>query len=414
MKITKLSARQILDSRGNPTVEATCWIGKRAFVAGVPSGASTGTHEAIELRDGSKAYGGKSVSKAIKNVGRLSKLVQGRDCKRQHHLDSLLILADKTENKSQIGANAMLGASLAICRAGAGDLPLYKHIQALSKTKRICLPVPFMNVINGGQHAGNDLSIQEFMLAPVGARTFSQAVQMGSEIYHNLKVLLKKKYGPSAINVGDEGGFAPPLKKSSDALKILMNAIDTCGYSRKVKIALDVAASEFYHKGKYTYEGKKLTREKMIANLHRLCTEYPIISLEDPLEQEDFEGFAELTLRLNKKTQVVGDDLLVTNLQRIRMGLHYKSCSALLLKVNQIGTVSEAIAAAQLARMYDWNVMVSHRSGETTDDFIADLAVGLGTGQIKAGAPCRGERVAKYNRLLQIEEELGRRAKYGA
>ena len=415
MKITSLKARQILDSRGIPTLEVDCQVRGSIYTAAVPSGASTGVHEALELRDGGKRLFGKSVMKAVKNVSVLSKVLKGKDCRKQQQIDSLLIQADGTTNKRKLGANALLGASLAVCRAGAdqANLSLFKHIQNISKTKRAVLPVPYFNIINGGRHAGNELAVQEFMIAPVKAKKFSDALWIGAEVYQTLKILLKKKYGVNAINVGDEGGFAPNLKKTTQALDLVTKAIEKAGYVKEVKIAMDVAASEFYEAGTYFYDGRHITHKKLLDELERLCTQYPIISVEDPFDQEDFVGFAELTRRIGKKVQVVGDDLLVTNLQRLRMGLHYGSCNALLLKVNQIGTVSESIAASQLANLYDWNVMVSHRSGETTDDFIADLVVGLGTGQLKSGAPCRGERVAKYNRLLRIEEELGSRARYG-
>ncbi len=413
--IQKLTARQILDSRGNPTLEVACWVDGHSHVASVPSGASTGVHEAKELRDRGRVFGGLGVQKAIRSVGLLSRQLHGMDICEQEDVDSAMIEFDGTSDKSRLGANAILGVSLAVCRSAAGhhDTPLYSHIQSLSKNKHLRLPVPFMNVINGGKHAGNGLAVQEFMIAPVGARRFSDGLRMGSEIYHALKGILIKRYGRGAVNVGDEGGFAPPLTKTHEALGLVEEAISACGYSRQVKIAMDAASSEFFDGRVYHLDGKRLGDRHLLDYWEQLTKDYPLVSLEDPFHQEDFLGFAHLTQHVGKRTQIVGDDLLVTNLQRLRLGLHYNSCTALLLKPNQIGTVSESLGAAELAQMYDWNVMVSHRSGETTDDFIADLAVGLGTGQIKAGAPCRGERVAKYNRLLAIEEELGKKAKYG-
>ena len=413
--IQKLTARQILDSRGNPTIEVSAWVDGDHYRASVPSGASTGVHEAKELRDGGRAFGGLGVQKAIRSVSILSRHLQGMDVCEQEDIDSAMIELDGTSDKSRLGANAILGASLAVCRAAAGrhDISLYWYIGSLSKNTTLQLPVPFMNIINGGKHAGNGLAVQEFMIAPVGVRRFSDGLRMGSEIYHALKSILIKKYGRGAVNVGDEGGFAPPLSKTREALDLIEKAIASCGYQRQVKIAIDAASSEFFDGRTYHLDGRRLSDRHLLDYWEQLSKDYALVSLEDPFHQEDFLGFAHLTQHVGKRTQIVGDDLLVTNLQRLRLGLHYNSCTALLLKPNQIGTVSESLGAAELAQMYDWKVMVSHRSGETTDDFIADLAVGLGTGQIKAGAPGRGERVAKYNRLLAIEEDLGSKARYG-
>lgn len=408
--ITKIKAREILDSRGNPTVEVDVLVGKKKFSAAIPSGASTGVHEALELRDGGKRYSGMGVQKAVQNVNKkIAPILIGVNCTRQKEIDTLMIEKDNTENKSKLGANAILGVSLACARAGAeaGNLHLFRYINKLSSIKKkISLPRPFFNVINGGKHADNKLSFQEFMIAP-GFRSFKQNLQAGSEIYHFLKKELHKKYGKGSTNVGDEGGFSPEgLRKATDTLNILMKAIKKSGYKGKVDLALDCAASEFFRKGKYFVDGKKMSKEKLMKYYLQLIKKYPIISIEDPFEQEDFESFAELRKRTKNRIQVVGDDLTVTNIKRIREAVKEKSCNCLLLKVNQIGTLTEALDAVKLAYKNGWKVMVSHRSGETEDTFIADLAVGIGCGMIKAGAPCRGERTAKYNQLLRIEEIL--------
>jgi len=399
-RITKVKARQVLDSRGNPTIEVEMSSGRVTARAMVPSGASTGVHEALELRDKGKAYHGKGVLKAVKNVKKIERALRGKDCLDQKKIDQTMIDLDGTKNKSKLGANAILGVSLANARLAAKikGRPLYKQLGS----GRI-LPVPFMNILNGGKHAGNKLAIQEFMIVPQSGK-FSDRLRMGSEVYHTLKKILEKKYGKQAINVGDEGGFAPNLKTADEALSLITQAIKKAGYAGKVKLAMDAAASEFYHNGKYHIDGKKLTPEQLKNYYLKLIKKYPIISLEDPFDQDDFESFASLTKAA--KIQIVGDDLLVTNVERIKLAHEKRACNALLLKVNQIGTLTEAVEAAKLAKKYGWKVMVSHRSGETEDTFIADLSVALGTGQIKAGAPCRGERVAKYNRLLRIEGEL--------
>jgi enolase len=331
----------------------------------------------------------------------------------QEEIDLAMMDLDGTENKSRLGANTILAVSMAVCRAGAlsKNIPLYKHIASLSGNKEISLPIPAFNVINGGVHAGNDIDFQEYMVIPVAAKNFSHALQIGSEVYHHLKNLLKAKYGLNSINVGDEGGFAPPMKRVEEPLELLTKAVSQAGYSNKVKFGLDVAASEFYKNGNYIVEGKKLSSEKLKEKYLKLIKRYPIISIEDPFDQEDFYSFSRLNSS-TKNLQIVGDDLLVTNTKRIEIALQQKSCNALLLKVNQIGSITEAISAANLAKNNNWNIMVSHRSGETEDNFIADLAVGLGVQQIKSGAPCRSERLAKYNQLLRIEEELGKKAKY--
>lgn len=415
LKIKGVRARQILDSRGNPTIEADVLTDQGLSRAAVPSGASTGYYEALELRDNNlKNYLGKSVNKAVDNINnKISKKIIGMNCEAQEEIDLAMMDLDGTENKSKLGANAILAVSMAVCRAGAlsKKIPLYKHIASLSKNKEISLPIPAFNIINGGVHAGNDLDFQEYMLIPVGARNFSHALQIGSEVYHHLKNLLKAKYGLNSINVGDEGGFAPPMKRIEDPLELLTKAVSQAGYTNKVKFGLDVAASEFYKNGQYIVEGKKLSSEKLKEKYIHLIKNYPLISIEDPFDQDDFYSFSQLNSN-TKNIQIVGDDLLVTNTKRIEIALQQKSCNALLLKINQIGSITESLSAANLAFDNNWNIMVSHRSGETEDNFIADLAVGIGAQQIKSGAPCRSERLAKYNQLIRIEEELGKKAKY--
>lgn len=415
MAIKDVVAREILDSRGNPTVEVDVITNKIFARAKVPSGASTGVHEALEMRDGGKRFNGKGVSKAVNNVNKkIAKKLIGMDAKNQKKIDDLMLKLDGTDNKKKLGANAILGVSMAACKAGAleREIPLYSYISELAGVKKITMPVPSFNVINGGKHAGNKLDIQEYMIMPVGARNFKEALRIGAEIYHILKKIIKKKYGLNAVNVGDEGGFAPPLTKIKDPILLLQKAIIDAGYVRKIRIAMDAAASEFYRNGKYNIEGEKLKGENLNVIYKGLIDKYPIASIEDPFDQEDFENFTRLTESAGKEVQIVGDDLLCTNVKRIQKAINKNCCNALLLKVNQIGTVSEAIDAARLAQEKEWGVMVSHRSGETCDDFIADLAVGLNAGQIKSGAPCRSERLAKYNRLLRIEEELKSKVRY--
>ena len=406
MKIKKIFAREILDSRGNPTVEVDLFTGDFKVRASVPSGASTGIHEASELRDNQKRYLGKGVQKAVKNVNKIiAPKLRGKELK-QGALDNLMIKLDGTKNKRRLGANAILGVSIAICKAKAMEegIPLYRRIAKLALNKKPKIPVPFFNVINGGKHAGNDLVLQEFHIVPVKAKSFSEALRIGTETEFVLRDIVKKRYGKLAVNVGNEGGFAPPIKTAEQALDLLVEAIKKAGYNNKVKIAIDAAGSEFFKQG-YYYVPKKMSKAELLNYYLDLIKKYPIISLEDPFSQDDYAPFVHITEKIGKKVQIVGDDLLATNIERIHKALDMKACNALLLKVNQIGTVTEAILAAELALLNKWNVMVSHRSGETNDDFIADLAVGLGVGQIKAGAPRRGERVAKYNRLLRIEED---------
>merc|ERR1712232_399911 len=426
-KIVSVKAREIFDSRGNPTVEVDLLTEQHLFRTAVPSGASTGIYEALELRDGDKSrLLGKGVLKAVKNVNELiaPKLV-GLDVTKQKAIDKLMVeTLDGTQNdwgwsKSHLGANAILAVSMAVCRAGAASMqmPLYEYIATLAgkPTGKYVMPVPSFNVINGGSHAGNRLACQEFMILPVGANSFKEALIMGCEVYHTLKGVIKKKYGQDACNVGDEGGFAPSVQDNNEALDVLMEALKKSGHEAKVKIGTDVAASEFYKDGKYDLDFKnpdsKPSDWKTPAGLSAYYMDwfkkYPFVSIEDPFDQDDWEAYGEFCKACGKDMQVVGDDLLVTNTKRIMKALDVGACNAPLLKVNQIGSIPEAIDAANMAMRNGWGVMVSHRSGETEDSFIADLVVGLRTGQIKTGAPCRSERLAKYNQLLRIEEELG-------
>jgi len=423
MSINKIYARSIFDSRGNPTVEVDLYTNKGLFRAAVPSGASTGVHEALEMRDGDKnKYHGKSVFKAVKNV---NEIIAPELCKsglrvtQQKECDDFMIQLDGTDNKSRLGANAILGVSLAICKAGAAEegIPLYRHIANLANYGDVILPVPAFNVINGGSHAGNQLAMQEFMILPTGAESFTEAMRMGSEVYHHLKNVIKSRFGLDATAVGDEGGFAPNIIEGRDALSLIKQAIDKAGYTGRIEIGMDCAASEFF-KGdnKYDMDFKSdnsnqiITGDRLRELYNEYCKEYPIVSIEDPFDQDDWSNWTKMTGSTD--IQIVGDDLTVTNPKRINMAVAKKACNCLLLKVNQIGTVTESIEAHLLARKNGWGTMVSHRSGETEDCFIADLVVGLCTGQIKTGAPCRSERLAKYNQILRIEEELGGQAKY--
>jgi enolase len=411
--IEHIHAREILDSRGNPTVEVDVFTESGFGRASVPSGASTGTNEALELRDKDKRYLGKGVTKAVNNVNtEIQEVLLGIDVRDMREIDAIMLELDGTENKSKLGANAILGVSLSVAHAAADSLgiSLYRY---LGGTNAFTLPVPTMNVINGGKHAGNELAIQEFMLQPGGAKTFSEALRMGAETYHTLGAILVKKYGNSAVNVGYEGGYAPPLKNTTDALDALMGAIEEAGYNKKITIGLDSAATEFYKDGKYKVDGKKLSSEELIDFYSDLVKTYPILSIEDPFEEESFEDFAELTTKL-KDTIIIGDDLFVTNVKRLEHGIKMKAGNALLLKVNQIGTLSEAFDAARLAQKNRFKVVVSHRSAETEDTTIADISVAIGAELIKTGAPARSERNAKYNQLLRIEEELGKAARFMA
>lgn len=423
-KISRIHARQIFDSRGNPTVEVDLVTDKGSFRAAVPSGASTGIYEALELRDKDpKAYHGKGVAKAVANVNSIiAPLFVGKDVdlSNQAAVDKVMLDLDGTENKSKLGANAILGVSLAACKAGAAQkgVPLYKHIADLAGNSHFILPVPAFNVINGGSHAGNRLAMQEFMILPTGASSFTEAMKIGTEVYHHLKNVIKSKYGQDACNVGDEGGFAPNIQSNDEGLELLKQAIAKAGYTDKVKIGMDVAASEFCKDGKYDLDFKNpnsdpatyLTSDQLLQVYDGFLKNYPIVSIEDAFDQDDWDAWGKMNATLS--TQLVGDDLLVTNPKRVRDAIEKKTCNALLLKVNQIGSVTESIEACKMSQAAGWGVMVSHRSGETEDTFIADLVVGLCTGQIKTGAPCRSERLAKYNQLLRIEEELGDAAKY--
>ncbi|EPX75116.1 enolase [Schizosaccharomyces octosporus yFS286] len=420
MAIEKLYARQIYDSRGNPTVEVDLTTETGIHRAIVPSGASTGVWEALEMRDGDKSkWGGKGVLNAIANVNNViaPALVKANlDVTDQKAVDEFLLKLDGTENKSKLGANAILGVSMAACRAGAAQkkLPLWKYIAEVFGNKGpFTLPVPSFNVLNGGGHAGGELAFQEFMILPVGAPSFSEAMRWGSETYQALKSIAKKRYGPSAGNVGDEGGIAPDLSTPQEALDLIVEAIKTAGYEGKIKIALDVASSEFYVDGKYDVDIKaknpkpenKLSYEQLTTMYSDLSKKYPIISIEDPFDQDDWSAWTHMKAATD--FQMVGDDLTVTNTKRLTTAIEKKCANALLLKVNQIGTVSESLAAVKMSYDAGWGVMVSHRSGETADTFISHLTVGISSGQIKSGAPCRSERLAKYNELLRIEEELG-------
>jgi len=403
-RIEYVKARQVIDSRGNPTVEAEVATKKAKGVAIAPSGASKGKEEAVELRDGGKEFHGKSVRKAVENIEKIiAPAVKGMDIREQETIDKKIIAIDATRNKSLLGANACIAVSIAVCKCASFALEMqpYEYLNE----KACLLPIPFMNVINGGVHAGNDLAIQEHMIAPVKAKSFSQALQMGCEVYHTLKKKIEEKYGKAAINVGDEGGFAPPLSRTEDALEIIMKAIEENGYEKEVMLALDCAASSFYSGEKY-FLNKEMDAGELMDYYMGLAEMYPIISIEDAFHEEDWDAFAEITEKIGSKVQIVGDDLFVTNAKRLRKGIKRKACNALLLKPNQIGTLTETIEVAEICKKNGYGIMVSHRSGDTCDDFIADLVVALQTGQIKAGAPARGERVAKYNRLLRIEEKL--------
>ncbi len=410
-KITKVIPREIIDSRGNPTVEVDIYTTGGFGRALVPSGASTGEHEALELRDKDSRFLGKGVLKAVNNIReKIAPKIIGLEVTEQEAIDELMLELDGTDTKSNLGANAMLGVSMAVCKAAANELglPIYAYLNKESVT----LPVPMLNVINGGEHAGGNLRIQEFMLIPHGFTQYKEALRSICEVYQILRNNLKK-FGPSAINLGDEGGFGSPVDTAPEALDMLVEAINEAGYTpgKHISIGLDSAASEFYEDNLYEVDGKKLTGEQLVDYYIDLVEKYPIISIEDPFDENDFESFAQLLVKL-PQISIVADDLTVTNPIRIKMAIDKKAANYLLLKVNQIGTLTEAIQAAELARSNGWGINISHRSGETEDTFIADLAVALGAERIKTGAPARGERTAKYNQLLRIEEQLGNKAKY--
>ena len=417
-KIIDIHARQIMDSRGNPTVECDVILsGGARGRAAVPSGASTGAAEALELRDGGDAYMGKGVLTAVRNVNEIIRpAIIGMNATAQTDIDEKMLFLDNTPNKETLGANAILSVSLAVAHAVATqkNIPLYKYIAELYGNNNPCiLPRPMMNIINGGAHADNGLDAQEFMIIPNGAHDEFQAIRMGSEIFHNLKKILKS--GGNSTNVGDEGGFAPNFNSCDDALSTIVAAIKSAGYipGEQVSIGLDVAASEFYHDGVYNFEGKKLSSDDMIEFFANLCKKYPIISIEDALAEEDWDGWKKMTATLGNKIQLVGDDLFVTNPIRLKRGIENNIANAILIKLNQIGTLTETLRTIRMAQNANYGVVISHRSGETEDTTIADLAVATNAGQIKTGSMSRTDRMAKYNQLVRIEEELDKNAKYG-
>jgi enolase len=416
-RITRIAARELLDSRGNPTIEALVYAGDLWESAAVPSGASTGRHEAVELRDGDpKRYGGFGVLKAIQNVEEIiAPKLRGLEPQQQDRIDKILIDIDGTPNKSHLGANAIVAVSLAVAKLAArlNNQPLYNY---LSGGRGRVLPVPVMNIINGGKHAGTGLKIQEFMIIPAGAKDFSSSLRIGTEIYHALKTVIQSKHGRRSINVGDEGGFAPPIDRTNDAIELILQAISEAGYSAgtDVFLGLDCASSEFYENGAYEIDNERKSPTELVDFYTGLVDQFPIRYIEDPFEQEDFEHTAQLTKKLVGNVQIVGDDIFVTNVARLQKGIDAGAANALILKVNQIGSLSEAMQAARFAVQNGYGIVISHRSGETADTTISDLAVALNCGRIKAGAPCRGERTAKYNRLLRIEEELGTMAEFAA
>ncbi|KAJ8533351.1 hypothetical protein ON010_g13903 [Phytophthora cinnamomi] len=436
VSILSIKARQIFDSRGNPTVEVDLTTELGQYRAAVPSGASTGEFEALEMRDGGKAYMGKGVLNAVKNVNEIiAPALIGKDVTKQAELDRYMVeQLDGTQNewgwcKKKLGANAILGVSLALCRAGAAakKQPLWQYIADLAGNPTPCLPVPSFNIINGGSHAGNKLAMQEFMILPVGATSFTEAMKIGSEVYHNLKKVIKGRYGLDATAVGDEGGFAPNIQSNGEAIDLIEEAIKAAGYTNQVRLGMDVAASEFYtgaedarynldFKNENAPESEKISADKLQEVYEGFITKCAgsskIVSIEDPFDQDDWASWVKFTGKVGEDVQIVGDDLTVTNPTRVKKAIEQKACNALLLKVNQIGSITESIEAVTMAKKAGWAIMASHRSGETEDTFIADLAVGLSAGQIKTGAPCRSERLAKYNQLLRIEEELGAKARY--
>ena len=411
--IKSIKAREILDSRGNPTVEVDVELSDGSFGrAAVPSGASTGAFEAVELRDGGERYLGKGVLSAISNIQKeIAPKLIGADPFTQRAIDKLMIDLDGTANKSKLGANAILGVSLAVARAASNSkkMPLYKFIGGENAD---LLPVPMMNILNGGAHADTNVDIQEFMIAPIGAKNFKEALRWGAEVYHALKSVLKKR--GLATSIGDEGGFAPNLDSNRAALDLIVEAISKAGFKlgTEIALAMDVAATEFYKDGSYEFEGGKLSAQEMISYYQGLVDSYPLVSIEDPLSEDDWDGWRSITEALGEKVQLVGDDLFVTNPERLSRGISSRTANALLVKVNQIGSLTETLDAVEMAHKAGYRSMMSHRSGETEDTTIADLAVATASGQIKTGAPARSERVAKYNQLLRIEEELGAKAKY--
>jgi enolase len=419
-EIVKIIAREIMDSRGNPTVEADVYLASGAMGRGcAPSGASTGSREALELRDGDKSrYLGKGVTKAVANIdGAIQAALKGKNAYNQAEIDQVMIDLDGTETKSKLGANAILAVSLAVARAAAADkkIPLYQHIADLNGTSGVySMPVPMMNIINGGEHADNNVDIQEFMVQPVGAKTFAEALRMGAEIFHSLKKELQKRGLNTAV--GDEGGFAPDLKSNEEALSVIVEAVKAAGYemNKDITLALDCAASEFYKDGKYVLSGENKSFDSYGFNdyLAGLSQRYPIVSIEDGLDESDWDGWKDLTNKIGSKVQLVGDDLFVTNTKILTRGIEQGIGNSILIKFNQIGSLTETLAAIKMAKDAGFTAVISHRSGETEDAFIADLAVGTAAGQIKTGSLCRSDRVSKYNQLLRIEQELGSKAPY--
>ena len=416
-RVEKVVAREILDSRANPTVQVDLYTKSGFGRFSVPSGASKGHLEALELRDGDRQrYAGLGVQKAVENVNKiLGPKILGMESREQAKIDRILINLDGTENKRRLGANAILGVSIALALASADTAksPLYR---TLAEGRKPSLPLPLMNIINGGKHAGNDLSFQEFMVIPAGFRTFKDALRCGVEVYHALRLRLEAKYGKTAINVGDEGGFAPPINSVEEALGQINDAVEEAGYSlgQNVILGIDAAADSFYDQKARTYkvDGREIDSDKLLDLYVNLQEKFPLKSIEDPFHDEDFENFSRITKKLGAKVQIVGDDLFVTNIKRVDQGIRVKAANALLVKINQIGTLTETIEAVEMARKADYGLVLSHRSGETEDNSIADISVALATGQIKAGGPARGERTSKYNRLLLIEEELGPSARF--
>jgi len=416
-EILKIKAREILDSRGDPTVEVEIRTSKGVFRSMTPSGASAGKHEALELRDNDNSrYLGKGTLKVIKNINDIiAPKIIGLNCRHQESIDSLMIDLDGTDNKEKLGANAILPISMAVTKAGASDknLPLYSYISEMFGIISHKIPIPMCNIINGGKHAGQENSFQEHMIMPTGAKSFSEGIRHVSEIYHHLSKVLYKKFGSSGILVGDEGGFAPSdLSNVDDRFDFILKAIDSAGYNKMIKIALDPASSEFFYDGIYKIGNKSFSGGEMVDLYVDLCNKYPIVSIEDGLAEDDWDSWIEITKKLGNKVQIVGDDLFVTNTKRIKKGIELNAANSVLIKLNQIGTVTETLNAIKMANDEGWTSIISHRSGETEDTFIADLVVGTSAGQIKTGAPSRSDRTSKYNQLLRIEEELGKEAEY--
>ena len=416
-EIKKIKAREILDSRGNPTVECDVEINSGLFRAMVPSGASTGQYEALELKDkDASRYLGKGTLKAVENINKtIAPKMIGMDCALQHDIDKTMTELDGTENKDNLGANAILAVSMAVCKAGAGakGVPAYAHIGELFGTAPDTLPVPMCNIINGGKHAGQENSIQEHMLMPTEAQCFTEGIRMIAESYHHLAKLLKNKFDASGTLIGDEGGFAPAqMTDVHERLDIMLEAVKNAGYENMMSIALDPASTEFFYDGTYKIGDTSYSGGEMVDFYEDLCDKYPIVSIEDGLAEDDWDSWTEMTKKLGNKIQIVGDDLFVTNTKRIQKGIELNAANSVLIKLNQIGSVSETLNAIKMAHNEGWTAVVSHRSGETEDNFIADLVVGTNSGQIKTGAPARSDRNAKYNQLIRIEEELGEKAKY--